>query len=569
MESLDAPLTRQSITKAQAALVVAIITITFPLITFMLTTLRFRRSQQQLHSRVDKPLAPAVVPYWFPFVGHVFSMIWNAEPFIHGILHRYGMDSPLTFKAAHLPLTYVCNPNHIQEIFKSSKSLPDNTSMSFFLKHVLGARENAIAMYRNDNSGTALKPFVHSQVRDEERVYFHTVNTFRRFLTGKHLADISQRYVSTLTRNLDMLAISSDWVSMPDLFDFLQAECAKAGIETVMGRKILELNPTIINDIRDFKKGVPSLLRCIPCWMLPKTWRARTKLHRAIEEWQQLGNQHTDCSRIGPDDPEWEPYFGCKLVRARQDYFSRMPKMDAHAKACEDLGLLYTINENTTTSAFWLIFEVLKDPRLESRIREEIDNSTLRASRRGERALDIDALLGQPLLQSCFAETLRLHVSSAALRVNRFEDYRLGPVTINKGHSVIIPTRPSALNTDVWASLGWDVSRPLHEFHAERFLVAGKEASLGVRGSPEAGRRFSVDGLAGLWIPFGGGHHVCPGRHFARMEMSATLALLLLAFDIELDVREAWRLEEDIWYYPNGAIPPKHKVPFRFRRRKT
>jgi hypothetical protein len=213
--------------------------------------------------------------------------------------------------------------------------------MAFFLGNVLGASNKIVSHYRADKSGTAYKAVENSNVEETDRVYFHTVNTFRKFFTGKHLKDISARFLGNLERNLAGL-ITDSWVEFDDLYDFLQEECGKAAVEATMGSKILELNPTLMKDIRDFKQGVPSLLRCIPCWLLPRTYRARARLQRSILKWHDHARRNSDCSRTQPKDPEWEPYFGSKLVRARQYYLSRMEWMDNDAQACEDMGLLYT-----------------------------------------------------------------------------------------------------------------------------------------------------------------------------------------------------------------------------------
>ena len=54
-----------------------------------------------------------------------------------------------------------------------------------------------------------------------------------------------------------------------------------------------------------------------------------------------MAHEHSDCSKIGANDPEWEPYFGSKLMRARQEYCRGMKFMNEDALAAEDLGLIF------------------------------------------------------------------------------------------------------------------------------------------------------------------------------------------------------------------------------------
>jgi hypothetical protein len=138
--------------------------------------------------------------------------------------------------------------------------------------------------------------------------------------------------------------------------------------------------------------------------------------------------------------------------------------------------------------------------------------------------------------------------------------------------------------------------RPVEEFWAERFLVypprrqcrpppcpppatqrRGAEAEHAQK-APEADQkqqqpRFSLAGLAGAWVPFGGELHVCPGRHFAKREVIGAFAVLCQLFDLELlRAPDTGALPApvppDTSFYAVGALPPKGKVPFRMRRRR-
>lgn len=53
------------------------------------------------------------------------------------------------------------------------------------------------------------------------------------------------------------------------------------------------------------------------------------------------------CSRapgllgVESDDVDWDPYFGAKLIRARQHYYTRMKPMNTTARAAEELELIF------------------------------------------------------------------------------------------------------------------------------------------------------------------------------------------------------------------------------------
>jgi len=161
-------------------------------------------------------------------------------------------------------------------------------------------------------------------------------------------------------------------------------------------------------------------------------------------------------------------------------------------------------------------------------------------------------------------------------------DFRLGEWSIPEGTCLGLPSGAGAMNKEVWNAGTNEDPHPLNEFWADRFLVYSNDPQSGplrkdrlpaeisssmIEGESLEEPRFSLKGLKDVYTPFGGGLSICPGRHFARQEVLSTLARLVLHYDIELDVPEAWEPRMDPAFYPTGTLPPLDKVPFRIRRR--
>ncbi|KAL2285588.1 hypothetical protein FJTKL_07619 [Diaporthe vaccinii] len=339
-----------------------------------------------------------------------------------------------------------------------------------------------------------------------------------------------------------------------------------------MGTEILRLNPNLIEEYDIFEHSIPKFARCLPRWLLPKEYANRDKLLDGFKKWHVHAHAKSDCSRLAPEDPEWDPYFGTKLMKARQDYASRMKAMNAGPCASEDLGLMFALNSNSIPSIFWLVFEALKDDEL----RERLMSEAACCSSPGLARFDIPKLCDQPLLQSAFAETLRLRIATGLVRVSEHEPFKLGGYTIEKNHRMMAFARTLSLNTEAWVQSGRPPTRPLEEFQAERFLVPKKKDTTdgGDAGStyPSAfgdeDLEFSVEGLAGCWLPFGGGQRLCPGRHFAKQLIILAFALLFNDFDIELSPSvDANKVVANANLLAVGGLPPVGRVPFRIRRK--
>ena len=80
--------------------------------------------------------------------------------------------------------------------------------------------------------------------------------------------------------------------------------------------------------------------------------------------------------------------------------------------------------------------------------------------------------------------------------------------------------------------------------------------------------KFTTEDLTSVYIPWGGGSNICPGRYYAKSEMCLIVAMLLWAFDIEfLDVEAARKMKPSMAVFAIGTLSPSGNNPVRLRRR--
>lgn len=202
----------------------------------------------------------------------------------------------------------------------------------------------------------------------------------------------------------------------------------------------------------------------------------------------------------------------------------------------------------------------------------------------GKPEFDVHKLVGGPLLQSIYAETLRLRVAIMVTRTPEREDFHLGDWVFPKNKIIALSSRTAAMNPNLWNTGFPENPHPLDQFWAERFLVYPDDPASGPlrkqlsveeveqRGFVSVDRsemapQFTMEGLAGGWIPYGGGQRICPGRHFAKQEIIGTFAMLFTHYDIELLTPKDFVPTPNMRYFPFGGLPPKEKIPFRIRKR--
>jgi hypothetical protein len=122
---------------------------------------------------------------------------------------------------------------------------------------------------------------------------------------------------------------------------------------------------------------------------------------------------------------------------------------------------------------------------------------------------DMKRLEKKPLFLSMYAETLRFGVQIHIPRCAPHQELRVGNKLIPKDKLVLVNTWVAHTDEEVWNTR--DGAFPLDTFWSRRFLVDSKDPLSGpVRKghgqsqSHSEGVHFSIEGLDGAWIPYGG-----------------------------------------------------------------
>ena len=248
------------------------------------------------------------------------------------------------------------------------------------------------------------------------------------------------------------------------------------------------------------------------------------------------------------------------------------------------------MNSNSMPATFWLFWHLIQDRKLLARAQDEVD--VCRTLRAGSTSLfDTTALCNQPLLQSTYAETLRKYVAVYIIRKPEHEDAKILDYTVPKDKMIVVSSASAHMDKRNW-NLGPSNEHPVDHFWADRFLTYNRKApqvtaptfTTGSTSLPETfkpstplympsgkdsqGPRFSLNNYSGAWIPFGGGIHQCPGRHWVKLQMLVSFAMINDAFEVEL-LDSGDSLKVDMSKFGLGALQPAEKAPFRIRRKRA
>lgn len=231
-----------------------------------------------------------------------------------------------------------------------------------------------------------------------------------------------------------------------------------------------------------------------PRFLASKAWKARQKIVNAIKAYYIRGD-HKDGLGVLTVRRDVGKKYGASI-----DEISRFEMGDA-------IGVLI----NATPTLFWTILQIYSDPTLLADIRAEIAAFiTTESPAEGPRKhiLDINTLQDAcPLLVSTYREVLRHRTQAPTSRWVTQDTILADKYLLKKDSILLIPGALIHADPAVW---GPDAK----EFNPRRFM--GK-----------------TDVKAGANRTWGGGQTLCPGRFFATMEITCSVAMMVARFDLQ------------------------------------
>ncbi|KAL9583838.1 MAG: hypothetical protein Q9203_004909 [Teloschistes exilis] len=498
---------------------------------------------------------------------------------------KFGTSAPIRISLGFEEVYLIAGVQNLKLVWKNSQWLTAKAGHIVGLYTILDTPKKSLPFYQADNSGIGKEPLPHSSVPPEHRVWHLTHQPIVNCLSGSNLTLFINKFQDCLSKRIDQYPCTTDWSELPDLFSFVYHEVIHVQLEVLCGTFFLEQNPEFVQDFARFNHSMTYLKMGLPSWMTPRSAAFRRVCLDSIKKWHEALKLH-DPNRLVDTGEINNSRFGNDIMRSRRRIMAKMDVMDVDTAASADLGMLWALNANPATAAFWLLMEIVREPSLHPAVQHEIETASSRNDVAG--SLSVSCLNDSALLQSMYAETLRLRVSVLIIQSAEFSDFNFNGWLLPKDKLILISSRIAHMDKSWMRNLSFE--KPVDEFWAERFLTWKDKAppkaafhsptkddgmpsqqAESRTGNIESDRwkeaQFSMTGLGGMWIPYGGGPGICPGRNLAKSIMLLTSAMFFRAYEFQLLPRHDQRLECDIGYYGLGVLPPNGKIPFRVRRR--
>ncbi|KAK0650000.1 cytochrome P450 [Cercophora newfieldiana] len=507
-----------------------------------------------------------------PYLSSTLLYMTDMRTFLDRARDMLRTSRIMSLKLGPETLYIIKGAENVATMFKTTTTRTSPVGQRRFIlriqKYLWGAVPADYAKFLNDTSGRAKVPLPGTENTPESKRYWRILNDKLHdyFAISSETNALVAVYQRELSKRLEQDFPTTEWTTIM-VYAFLQKYMASAATTTLLGPRILTVNPDFHNVLWTFDRFVASLVWGLPKWLTPRAWKTRDRLHAAVHRYlyPAVGEFAWDSDSATAD---WEPVFGSRVNREvirwmREDGFA--PQTIAGAIS---ILFIFGVNGNTTPVAGWMLMETIQRPELLDRIREEVMGTYVTDPKTGERLIDVQKLLALPLLQSVYTESMRLHVSMNVTREV------VGPMSL-EGHKLEIgallqaPTEISHREESVWGVPG----HPASEFWAERHIKYVERVDE-KDGTVKLEPQFDMTGRQNDFFPYGGGAPVCPGRFFARQEMMLSLAILVSRFDIEfvewthMDGSPSERPAENNVEWAGGAsVPPDRDMKIRWKRR--
>ncbi|KAF2675666.1 cytochrome P450 [Lentithecium fluviatile CBS 122367] len=533
---------------------------------------------------------PPVLPSLCPSLQNTFRFLFDSANFIKKATRYAGRATSTCITIAFKDIYFIQDHFAVAAMWKQSQLASPIYIYAYALQNVFGMPSTCLQAYRSDSSGPYKKPFPGTNVEPQNRVDFLTHESLVRAFSGPGLKPSFDRFQRSVERRLDGLCprtAATEWIQHYDMLSWFRNIIGEALLETLFGKRLLELNPNFVEDLWHFDHSVPWLAKQIPRFLMPKAYKTRLRLLEGIKRWHSVARREFDDGMIFPDG-DGDPVWGSYLMRERQSILASVEGQDEEGVAAADLGLIWASITNVVPAAMMSVLHIWNDKDLLARVQYELarkmpSSDVAAVSIPG---IDMSSLDKLPILNSVYAETLRCYVQAFITRGSAESDIPIGAWWLPKSGIAMVSSHIRHTDETFWNTM--DGKRPVNQFWADRFLVFKHNMSSGpiqqpvrhrmgldnkrrrgtvksLKKSEKHGDDMHCDmrGLEGSWIPYGGGFGACPGRILTKKIMIWFTAHMITHYEVEI-LTKSWEMDNS--RYGFGMQKPKQRVAFRMRK---
>ncbi|KAG9238168.1 cytochrome P450 [Amylocarpus encephaloides] len=451
---------------------------------------------------------PPVLASKIPLIGHLIGMLrWQV-----GYMQMLSRTCPtwpaFTLRIFSSRVYVICDPSLIQAAYRNARTFDFGSFVVESSERLFNISQEGMKIIRGETAPEydPNGPFLNgnrgkSFLNDDHKLIVDSLSP------GPALLDLSQSVLERVAGSLNNIDNRND--GKFGLYRWMRDTITVASAEAIYGpNNPFSGNQVLVDDLWHFEKDMTLLmLRFLPTFIAPKAYHARIAIRDAFKNYYAQGHDKDASALIQSH------LASCKKWGFNDDDIANF-----------EVSTLFLATTNTVSTSFWVLSHIQSDPSLLATIRSEVTHIVKRRRANGQDTATMDTTLIQtkcPLLLATFHETLRFVGAATSVR-SVIEPATLKSSSTNTSFSLQSPAviqLPSGITHSSPAIWGPDADT----FNPVRFLPST------VAALDRDTKRKQTQG----YFPFGGGKHLCPGRHFATTEVLSFVAAIVCGFDVE------------------------------------
>ncbi|KAF2177968.1 cytochrome P450 [Zopfia rhizophila CBS 207.26] len=472
------------------------------------------------------PEEPPLIQPRIPLVGHVIGLLRNGNSYHSNIAKKCGRPI-FTLGLPRGKMYIVISPDLVTACDRRAKIVSFAPYVVAFAKRILAAGQDSIRLLSEDlleDKGT-------TTLRPETMKIMHQV-----MIPGDCLDELMQTVLNDVSRSLDTVITNGNQAVVP-MFQWIRSFVGIASTNAIYGSERNPMkDPAVMDGFWAVDKDFALLgLEFLPGLIASAGNRGRERFFDAFRKYYATDSLQT----------------ASHLIKARYEV-NRKHGVSDEDVAHFDLGVCTALLVNTVPAVWWTLYHVFSDEALLVELRRGIEATVSAQSESSEpssaTSIDVPHVIKTfPLLDSFVKEVLRVHSNSMSARFllqdKVIEDDKGAAYLLKKGSFLAMPSARVHASSAAW---GPNAST----FDPARFLHLNSDKV------PKSAYR-----------AFGGGHALCPGRHFAMNEIMSILIIMVIKYDVA-PLDSGWEIPETRDHISTSVTTPAKDFLVRIQPRK-
>ncbi|KAI0451595.1 cytochrome P450 [Xylaria acuta] len=467
---------------------------------------------------------PPLVPPKLPLIGHIIGMLHSGTDYYSELAKR--CKQPIfTLNLPRAKMYVVTLPSLVAACDRQARVISFAPYVVDFARRILVTSQHGIDLLSKDlleeNGPVGLRPETLKAISNS-------------LMPGESLEELTRgilEHVSSFLESPSNIGEGKD----VHLFHWTRQFLSLASTDVMYGPKNPMRNSKVMDAFWATDKDFALLgLMVLPNLIAPVGSRGRKLFFAAFREY----------------------YTGSSLNEASNFVKARYTVNRKHGVTLEDiaqfdLGVCTGLLVNSVPAICWTFCHVYSNRTLLGDLRRGIEAVVFRKGRplkSSTTTVNIPQVTRDfPLLGSLVKEVLRIQSNNASARFllqdTRIQDGDGLTYLLKKDAFLVVPSAPIHNNQDIWGPTA-------HSFDPIRFL-----------------RQEGHKGSGATYRTFGGGNALCPGRHLALHEITGTLIMMVLKYDLD-PLEGIWEIPRTRHHFSTSILTPVKDILVRIKPRK-